>query len=336
LRKYTYVVPSEFFVLIAWLTAALCTAAPYPILVLACERGPAKSTLARVDNFLIDSRSWPLRSEPRSCRHLRVGAVNNSLLALNNLSSMPRRLSCRLATGGSFAARKLYNDYQEHGWSECRAVVVDGIGSLARRGDLIDRSLFLNLPPIPHSRIQCEKDLWTAFQADYPLLLGGLLDAMTGGLAKLAEIKLCARLRMANFARCGETVSPAVGQGAEDVPLGIPRQPPRSQPLLARRFPRGACGLSAREIDSTLEPNTHRSPRAALQSRGRSHIRDETLAQQCRMALRQPPPPAPRFPRHRCDHHVRSRPEEQAHQDSTASCADPIHRVPRLPRVAAA
>jgi hypothetical protein len=96
--------------------------------------------------------------------------------------------------------------------SACRPVLVNGIGSLARRGDLVDRSLFLNLPPIPDSRRQYEEDLWTAFEADYPRLLGGLLDAVAGGLRMLPQVQLDARPRMADFARWGEAVSRAVGQ----------------------------------------------------------------------------------------------------------------------------
>jgi hypothetical protein len=215
LRTYVNVVPSEFCLLVAWLTAALCPVGPYPLLVLTGEQGSAKSTLARIARLLVDPHSSPLRSEPQSRRDLMVGAVNNWLLAFDNLSAIPGWLSdglCRLATGGSFAARKLYDDEQEHHLSACRPVLVNGITSLARRGDLVDRSLFLNLPPIPDARRQYEKDLWGAFQADYPRLFGALLDAVAGGLKSLPEIQLETRPRMADFARWGEAVSHALGQ----------------------------------------------------------------------------------------------------------------------------
>jgi hypothetical protein len=91
-------------------------------------------------------------------------------------------------------------------------VILNGISELARRGDLIDRSLFLNLPPIPDSRRQYEEDLWAAFEADGPRLLGGLLDAVAGGLRRLPEIQLSSRPRMADFARWGEAVAQALGQ----------------------------------------------------------------------------------------------------------------------------
>jgi hypothetical protein len=215
LKQYVNVAPSDFLMLIAWMTAALCPVGPYPLLVLTGEQGSAKSTLARIARLLIDPHSSPLRGEPESRRDLMIGAVNNWLLVIDNLSAIPGWLwdgLCQLATGGSFAARRLYQDDQEHHVSACRPVLLTGIGNLARRGDLVDRSLFLSLPPIPDSRRQYEKDLWTAFEADYPGLFGALLEAVTGGLKKLPEIQLESRPRMADFARWGESVSQALGQ----------------------------------------------------------------------------------------------------------------------------
>jgi hypothetical protein len=156
-----------------------------------------------------------LRFEPQGRRDLMVSAVNNWLLAFDNVSSLPGWLSdgfCRLATGGAFAARKLYDDEEEHHLSACRPVLINGIASLASRSDLVDRSLFLNLPPIPDSRRQYEEDFWQAFRADYPQLLGGLLDAVAAGLRKLPEVQLEARPRMADFARWGEAIAQALGQ----------------------------------------------------------------------------------------------------------------------------
>ena len=53
------------------------------------------------------------------------------------------------------------------------------------RGDLRDRSVFLHLPAIPETRRQTERKFWPAFRADYPRILGGVLDAIVGGLREL-------------------------------------------------------------------------------------------------------------------------------------------------------
>jgi hypothetical protein len=56
------------------------------------------------------------------------------------------------------------------------------------RGDLRDRSVFLHLPAIPETRRQTERKFWPAFRADYPRILGGVLDAIVGGLRELPSV----------------------------------------------------------------------------------------------------------------------------------------------------
>jgi hypothetical protein len=217
LQKYANVSPLDFPLLVAWMTAALRPIGPFPVLNLVGEQGSAKSTLARVARLLIDPHASPLRSEPDSNRDLMTSAFNNWLLAFDNLSAIRGWLSdalCRLATGGAFAGRKLYEDNQEHHLSAQRPVIINGIDELACKGDLVDRSLFLSLPSIPDGSRQYEEDFWKAFRVDYPRLLGSLLDAIAGGLQALPEVHLGARPRMADFARWGEAVARAVGQPA--------------------------------------------------------------------------------------------------------------------------
>jgi hypothetical protein len=52
---------------------------------------------------------------------------------------------CRLASGGSFAARRLYTDEDEVLLSAARPVVLSGIEEVITRPDLADRAIFLTL-----------------------------------------------------------------------------------------------------------------------------------------------------------------------------------------------
>ena len=47
-----------------------------------------------------------------------------------------------------------------------------------QRADLADRAVFLTLEPIPEERRRPEQELWAAFEAERPRLLGVLLDAV--------------------------------------------------------------------------------------------------------------------------------------------------------------
>ena len=67
--------------------------------------------------------------------------------------------------------------------STCR-----GIDDFVLRGDLRDRSVFPHLTAIPATRRQTEREFWPAFRADYPRILGGVLDAILGGLRELPSV----------------------------------------------------------------------------------------------------------------------------------------------------
>jgi hypothetical protein len=65
---------------------------------------------------LIDPNAASVRSLSREERELMIAANSGYLLAFDNLSNLPVWLSdalCRLASGGSFAVRRLYSDDEE-------------------------------------------------------------------------------------------------------------------------------------------------------------------------------------------------------------------------------
>ncbi len=68
------------------------------------------------------------------------------------------------------------------------------------RPDLADRAIFLTLEPIPEERRRPEAELWAAFEAERPGILGALLDAVVQGLRRLPETRLDKLPRMADFA----------------------------------------------------------------------------------------------------------------------------------------
>jgi putative DNA primase/helicase len=204
----------DFRLVVAWLTAALRPAGPYPVLILLGEQGCAKSTLARLLRRLVDPHITLLRCEPREVRDLMIAATHAWVVALDNLSGLPGWLSdalCRLATGGGFATRQLYTDDEEMYFDAMRPVVLNGIEDCGTRPDLLDRALVLNLPRVPEEKRREESEFWRGFDADAPLILGALLDAVSGGLRELAAVRLDRLPRMADFARWGTAVGRALG-----------------------------------------------------------------------------------------------------------------------------
>jgi hypothetical protein len=218
LRPYINLGEADFRLMIAWLTAALRPVGPYPILVLNGEQASGKSTLARILRLLIDPQACPVLALPKSTHDLMATALNGWLLVYENISSIADWLSdavCQLAFGGGFASRTLFTNDERSVIYAQRPVILVGIDDFVVRADLRDRSVFMNLAAIPHSRRRTERGFWPAFRADYPRILGGVLDAIVGGLHALPSVELKELPRMADFAEWGEATSRGLGWGTE-------------------------------------------------------------------------------------------------------------------------
>ena len=204
LRPFLNLANNEDFVLVvAWLLAALRHRGPYPLLAVAGEQGSAKSTFSKMLRSLIDPSTAPLRALPREDRELFIAANNAHVLIYDNVSNLPPWISdtlCRLATGGGFAVRALYTDTDEVIFDAARPMMLNGIEEIITRPDLADRAVFLILEAIPPGGRRLERDLWVAFDAERPRILGALLDAAAHGLRMLSETRLSELPRMADFA----------------------------------------------------------------------------------------------------------------------------------------
>ena len=194
---------TDFVLVVAWALACLRNRGPYPVIVLSGEQGSAKSTFSAILRALLDPNTAPLRALPREDRDLFIAASNGHVLAFDNVSGLPAWISdtlCRLATGGGFAVRQLYTDQDEVLFDAARPVILNGIEDIVTRPDLADRAMFLTLEPIPEERRRPEAELWAAFEAERPRILGVLLDAVVEGLKRLPETRLEKLPRMADFA----------------------------------------------------------------------------------------------------------------------------------------
>jgi hypothetical protein len=194
---------SDFVLVVAWLMATLRSGGPYPLLVVSGEQGSAKTVLSKLLRALVDPNAAPVRALAREQRELMIAANNGHLLAFDNLSALPAWLSdalCRLASGGSFAVRRLYSDDDEVLFQAARPILLNGIEDIISRVDLADRAIFLTLVPIGEQQRRPEADLWREFELAWPRILGALLDAVVHGLQRLPGVRLGSLPRMADFA----------------------------------------------------------------------------------------------------------------------------------------
>ncbi len=290
LMEFLNIIEEDWPLLLGWLLGTLKPDSPYPVLVLHGEQGSAKSTTARVLKAVVDPSIAPLRTEPRNSRDLMVGAVNNHVMALDNLSRVQPWLSdalCTLATGGGFATRTLYENDEETILNAQRPVILTGIDELARRGDLLSRCIILRLPVIQDSDRRTEAELMMAFENTLPDVLGGLLDAAAQALAQHASLQLPFKPRMADFATWVEAGASALGLergqfldayarnrvdslvDANDIALDV-------SPL-----PGAIRALMSVQKDCAWVWHSHRASGGAQGARERRHHPVEDLAENC-------------------------------------------------------
>ncbi len=199
---------------LGWLVGAFLQHGGRAILELNGEQGSAKTTQARVIRRVYDPCTVPLRTAPRDERDLVIAAANGAVVAFDNLSEVKDWFSdglCRLSTGGGISGRELYTDLDEVVLDAQRPVLLTGINSVATNSDLGDRTISITLPPIPPEKRRTEAELWAAFDAAHPRLLGGLLNAVSAALAHRDAVDLPRKPRLADFVSWVEAAGPALG-----------------------------------------------------------------------------------------------------------------------------
>jgi putative DNA primase/helicase len=193
LRGFLANLTQEHFILVvAWLVSCLKDTGTFPILMLHGESGSGKTMLTRLLMDLIDPRDEKALSIPKDDRALIVFAKQTWLIGFENISYIPGWLSdalCRLASGDSFVAVKLYTDEELALHKAKRPVIVNGIPRLAEREDLASRVLSVNLPPFANDRLT-EPEILDRWQKARPRILGGVLDGLCAALRNVDTVTL--------------------------------------------------------------------------------------------------------------------------------------------------
>jgi hypothetical protein len=204
---------NDFVLTVSWELACLRRRRAYPLAIIGGELGSAKSMRSKILKILIDANVPPLQALPRNEHELFIAAGNRHVLAFDNVSGLPLWLSdaiCRLASGAGFSTRKLYEGREEEVFDGARPIILNGIEDIVERPDLSERALFFMSEPIRDENRRTEDELWAAFEASWPSVLGALLDAVAMGLTRLPETRPPRLPRMADFAQWATACEPAL------------------------------------------------------------------------------------------------------------------------------
>ena len=206
LNKYVNLHPMSRFVFIAWLTYTLAhpklSTSKYLILVLNGHQGSGKSFLCQIILHLIDPNMAGIQMMPRNGRDLAIAGQNSHVLCYDNIRGIAADMAdhlCVAATGGALSSRQLYTDDDQKVIRLHVALVLNGIHSFVNQPDLAQRTLPLELLPIPECDRKSEAQLVEEFQADLPAILRGMFNLISEVFKHLPTVKVTSPERMIDF-----------------------------------------------------------------------------------------------------------------------------------------
>ena len=174
--------------------------------------GSGKTTIGRVAK-----RTWDptapetVRFDPRDFLQK---AMHAYIVMLDNQNTIPEWAAdtlCRLVTGEADSKRRLYTDDEDVIIELRRAVILNGINVPTERGDVLDRSLVVELERIPDADRKTEEQIWEHFAQEHPKLLGALFDILSKAIALKPSVKLSRRPRLADWGEYAAAVYKVMG-----------------------------------------------------------------------------------------------------------------------------
>ncbi len=182
-------------------------------------QGAGKSVFTGLWKNLIDPSSVVLSTMPRKPEDLDLLLVRHYGLVLDNLSGLNAdtcdRL-CSFITGGVIEKRTLHTDLETTILKANSIVFFSSIGSLHSRPDMTERTIVFELERLaPEQRME-ESELFSAFQAAVPEILGGVFELLGHAMKLYPDIKLDKLPRMASFAKWGYAIAEVMGGHGED------------------------------------------------------------------------------------------------------------------------
>lgn len=215
--RFLNIQAEDQLLMLAWLVAAFLPGIPHPVPDFNGEKGSGKSVGQRVLRRLIDPSKVESLAFPNDVRELVQQLSHHYAPVYDNVDSLPPWISdvvCRAVTGEGFSKRELYSDDEDVIYSYRRVIMLNGVNVVARRPDLLDRSILIGLDRISRSDRREEADFWTSFEQARPQILGAVFDTLSKAINIYPTLRLPGLERMADFTRWGASISEALGNGA--------------------------------------------------------------------------------------------------------------------------
>lgn len=185
---------------------------PHVIISQNGEQGSGKSYNSRAVKRLVDPSKAELISSPKDLEQAQMTADKHWVSAFDNLSRIIEWFSdflCRGVTGEGDMKRSLYTNDDEFIRSYRRCFVLNGIGSLMWRPDLLDRSILFDIPILEDGR--SESQINEEWKNALPGILGGFFTAISKAMSQVNSVSGHERFRMADYVRWGMVLADELG-----------------------------------------------------------------------------------------------------------------------------
>ena len=215
LRNHLPLNDSDLLLLTVYLVTSLVPDIPHPIVHPHGEKGAGKTVLSRMCRRLVDPSDLEVASFPSSLNDLVQMLSHHYMPVFDNVDGLsPERsdVLCRAVTGEGFSKRAHYTNDDDFIYHYLRCPLLNGINIAAQRPDLLDRTILIELGPIPPGRRKTESELFAAFERDRALILGAMLDTLSTAMGSVEDLYLPSHTRMADFERWGVAAVEAVGK----------------------------------------------------------------------------------------------------------------------------
>ena len=187
LERHFHLKKEDLLVLALFLVTAFSgNCIQHNILVFAGSKGSGKSRAARLIHRIVSPQNLDLVALPRTKDDLALRLHNSYITVLDNISYLGSGYSdliAQCATGGiSYVKRTLYQDTGETRLSLKSILILTGIEVAAKKSDVLDRSILLQLERIKPDEIIAEEQLEEAFWKDLPKILGACFKFLARAL----------------------------------------------------------------------------------------------------------------------------------------------------------
>ena len=196
---------------------------PIPIQILHGEQGSAKTSVSSAIKGMIDPEGENALSLPENVDDLAIVLSKRDLSNFDNTDNFTKEISqflCKAVTGTQYGKRGLYTNDEEFSLTLMSKIILNGIDPSIKQPDLLERSIFYELPKIDKTERMTDEDFKIKVNNLKPSLLGIIFETIQNSMNIIEDVKKelkgSSLPRMASFAIWGESISRALGNDDND------------------------------------------------------------------------------------------------------------------------